>query len=106
VWPALAAGAALGAGVLLSPHQTWQRAALTFAVAGVTMVTMVPAVDTFFQFAMPRPGNPDSNIPAVIVFAILLGGLVFELLRRTTVLDAGTPGDAAQRAGGTEIPLQ
>ena len=106
VWPAIAAAVTVGAGALLSPARTWQRWALATFVAVPTMVVMVPAVDVFFQFAMPRPGNPDSTIPAMIAVAVLLSGMTLELLRRSTALDVWTAGNTTHTGAGAEIPLQ
>jgi len=40
---------------------------------GVAVVVLIPAIDTYFQFAQPRPGNPDSEIlPMVAVPALLV----------------------------------
>jgi len=50
-------------------------------VAVPTVVLLVPAVDFFFQMGQPRPGNPDSSIPAVagvgLLLALLAAGLVW-----------------------------
>ncbi len=106
VWPALAATITLGAGALLAPSRPWQRAAAATIVAVPTMVLMVPAIDIFLQFAMPRPGNPDSELPAVIAVAILLAGLTIELLRIAVVDTTATDEGVSQPSHGAEIPLQ
>jgi hypothetical protein len=41
-------------------------------VAGTVLTLLLPAIDTFFQFSLPRPGNPDSQIPAIIALSALL----------------------------------
>ncbi len=61
-------------------------AVLRFAlVAAPTVVLLMPAIDFFFQFGQPRPGNPDSSIPSVAAVAFLLailgGGLVVSTWR-------------------------
>ncbi len=56
VWPAIAAGVVFVAAPLAK-----SPAAQLIALAIITVPTAVvltPAVDTFFQFATPRPGNP------------------------------------------------
>jgi hypothetical protein len=68
VWPALAAVA----------MRVLDRRGLA-ALAAVTVPTLVlalPVLDVFFQFAQPRPGNPGSQIPEII----LLYGFVLTLL--------------------------
>ena len=49
-------------------------------VAAPTVVLLTPAIDFFFQFGQPRPGNPDSSIPSVAAVAFLLACLVGGLL--------------------------
>ena len=69
-WPLLAVGIA----VWIPGHAHWQRLARFTLAAVVTIVLLVPAADTFLQFAHPRPGNPDSNLPAasLIPFGLTL----------------------------------
>lgn len=49
-------------------------------VAAPAVVLLTPAVDFFFQMGQPRPGNPDSSIPAVAAVALLLAFLAGGLL--------------------------
>lgn len=61
-------------------------AVLRFAlVAAPTVLLLIPAIDFFFQFGQPRPGNPDSSIPSVAAVAFLLavlgGGLMVSTWR-------------------------
>ena len=61
VWPAL-----IGAIVTLwsgGDEPRWQMLRYTL-VAATTVLLLSPAVDFFFQMGQPRPGNPDSSIPA------------------------------------------
>ncbi|MEW6059708.1 MAG: hypothetical protein AB1551_06155 [Actinomycetota bacterium] len=51
------------------------------AVAAPTILLLVPCIDTFFQMAQPRPGNPDSEVFVVISIAAALASLVIELTR-------------------------
>jgi hypothetical protein len=46
---------------------------------GVVMVVLIPAIDTYFQFAQPRPGNPDSEILPTIAVPVLLVALGIQL---------------------------
>jgi hypothetical protein len=79
---------ALAAAIVLNwrPGGTGTAAGIRFAfVAAPTVILLTPAVDFFFQMAQPRPGNPDSNIPATIAVALLLvflaGGLLISVWR-------------------------
>jgi hypothetical protein len=49
-------------------------------VGSITLVLLIPAIDTFYQLAQPRPGNPDSQIPAVVVIPALLIAMTIELV--------------------------
>ena len=46
---------------------------------GVAVVVLIPAIDTYFQFAQPRPGNPDSELPALVALPVLLVALAIQL---------------------------
>ena len=46
---------------------------------GVAMVVLIPAIDTYFQFAQPRPGNHDSELPALVALPVLLVALAIKL---------------------------
>ncbi len=63
VWPTLLAGAVM----FLRPIS-----ARIGAIVLVSAVVLVPAVDTFAQLAMPRPGNPDSDLAPVMAVPLLL----------------------------------
>ena len=83
VWPALTASMVLvilSVGLLDSPW--WRLLSLT-VVAAPVIVLMVPAVDMFFQMAMPRPGNTDSEIVFVVGGAALVGYLAIALIAAT-----------------------
>ena len=76
VWPTIAASVLLL--VLESGRAggSWARALVPAVVAAPALVLLTPLVDIFFQTAMPRPGNPDSQIVYVIggsAFLIFLG---------------------------------
>jgi hypothetical protein len=79
VWPALAGAAFLVAGARRSPSGRWRFARLV-VVGSITLVLLIPAIDTFYQLAQPRPGNPDSQIPAVVVIPALLIAMTIELV--------------------------
>jgi len=79
---------ALAAAVACNWHTrpTDWGAVLRFAlVAAPTVVLLIPAIDFFFQFGQPRPGNPDSGMPSVAAVAFLLavlgGGLMVSTWR-------------------------
>ena len=80
--PALAAAIALN----WDPGSSNTLAGIRFAlVAAPTVILLTPAVDFFFQLGQPRPGNPDSSIPATVAVALLLaflaGGLLVDVWR-------------------------
>jgi hypothetical protein len=78
-WPTLVAGAVIlvrssgGGG-------NWFDLAGFALVATTVLVLMVPAVDTFYQLAQPRPGNPDSQLLWLIAVPATLVALTVELL--------------------------
>lgn len=76
VWPALALATAAN---LQSSSR--QRLVGFVATAAATLLLLVPAVEFFWQFGQPRPGNPDSSVPAIVVVAFLLLALVGAALR-------------------------
>lgn len=78
VWPAIAAGV----GELLTARNRGlaSRLASVIVVALVTFVVLVPAVDTFFHFASPRPGNPGSDLSFTIVVPLFLSFLAVGLI--------------------------
>lgn len=79
-WPALAGSIAL----LWRPgppsNQTRWSLALLVLVTAPSLVLLVPPIDTFFQLALPRPGNPDSDLVETIAVALLLAVLVVGLV--------------------------
>jgi hypothetical protein len=56
-------------------------------VTGTALILLIPPIDTFYQLAQPRPGNPDSEILALIAVPIALIALVVELIRAFRVRD-------------------
>ena len=75
--PALAAATAVN----WDPGGRNAQVLLRFGLIAVpTVVLITPAVDFFFQMGQPRPGNPDSSIPAVAAVAFLLLALAGGLL--------------------------
>jgi hypothetical protein len=77
-WPALGAAVALGVG--LRSHHRYALSRLAI-VAAPTLLLVTPIVDIVFQMSQPRPGNPDSEIPYVIVISLFLGVMALALLR-------------------------
>ena len=96
VWPALAAAVAANWAVQEPDGAAVARFAL---VAGPAIVLIVPAVEFYFQFGQPRPGNPDSSFPTVAAVAFLFTTLAAGLIHETRSLPrhASCGGDA--RAG-------
>jgi hypothetical protein len=87
-WPGLAAAGAL----LWHQRMRAEDGLLRFIlVAAPTVLLVTPAIDVFFQFAQPRPGNPDSQLtyafllPAVLV--LLSAGLVGTFWPRKAIQD-------------------
>lgn len=78
VWPALAGGVTLLWRTSPAADRRWQPILLV-PVVGTALVLLVPAVDTFYQLAQPRPGNPDSEILSLIAIPMVLLALVVEL---------------------------
>ena len=58
----------------------WLELAGYALVATTALVLVVPAIDTFYQLAQPRPGNPDSQLPWLIAIPAALIALVIALL--------------------------
>lgn len=80
VWPALAAAIAANWRVTQPGGAAIARFAL---VAGPTIVLLAPAVEFYFQFGQPRPGNPDSSFPVAAAVAFLLATLAAGLIHET-----------------------
>jgi hypothetical protein len=87
VWPALGGSIALiwSAGAHPEPASRFVSLIL---VAAPSLLLIVPAVDTFFLMALPRPGNPDSDLVETIAVVIFLAVLVLALVASI----AGQPG--------------
>lgn len=87
VWPTIA----IGVWELIASRSRsyWMQLTGVVIVALTTFVVLVPAVDVFFSFASPRPGNPGSEMPVAIVvpaFLAFLGiGLVASAVERRSV---------------------
>ena len=68
-------------------REAWGAVVRFAFVAAPTVVLLTPAIDFFFQFGQPRPGNPDSSIPSVAAVAFLLvivaGGLLLSVWRES-----------------------
>lgn len=77
-WPALGAAVAILWGTADGEAARLLRLCL---VAAPALLLMTPAIDVFLQFAMPRPGNLDSQIPYTIAVPVLLGLLTIALVR-------------------------
>lgn len=76
VWPALAGAVA----ILWRPLDHASAVGRFAVVAAPTLLLMTPAVDALWQFAQPRPGNPDSQMTAAAVVPLLLGALAVAYL--------------------------
>ena len=103
VWPALVASL-----MLLSPWPyrgpRWPKLVMLVPVAVTALVLMSPAIDTYYQLAQPRPGNPDSEILFVVAIPVMLFGLVSELIRAFRVRGSD-PSDGASVADAQAWPL-
>jgi len=69
--------------LLLVPRErahVWSSAARPSIAGAVALVLLIPPIDTFFQLAQPRPGNPDSELIPIIVIPVALLVLLFELV--------------------------
>jgi hypothetical protein len=97
VWPGLAAAAAAAIRTGTRPTRLLHHIGFAALVATPASVLLLPAVDVFFQIAQPRPGNPDSQLTAMILVPLLLGALAIELVRHTI---AAASSDAAEPAAG------
>jgi hypothetical protein len=78
VWPAIVAGIA----EMITGHdRRYSVRLIAVVVAALTVfIVIVPAIDIFFQFASPRPGNPGSEMPATIAVSLFLVFLVIGLV--------------------------
>jgi hypothetical protein len=93
VWPALAGTVVAAIDVRRQPTRPLRRAASTALVAVPALVLILPPVDVFFQLAQPRPGTPDSDLAAMILVPLLLGGLTIELVRHSVLAGGGDSAD-------------
>jgi len=50
-------------------------------IVGSELVMLIPAIDTFYQLAQPRPGNLDSQILFIVAIPVLFMALYVELFR-------------------------
>jgi hypothetical protein len=91
VWPALTAGSVIAAARFTTG--TVGRLVAAGVACLPTAVVLTPVVDTFLQMATPRPGNPDSELPATIAVVLLLVFLAVALIH--TVIESQT--DTAQK---------
>lgn len=78
--PALTGNAALLLRTFKAIHARW-HAIVFLVVMATAIVVVLPAVDIFYQFGQPRPGNPDSELFFMIAVPILLLAMLFELWR-------------------------
>ena len=76
-WPALIGAVAVLTG--FGDGDGWRRLGPASLTVGTAVVLMVPAIDTFFQFAQPRPGNPDSEILFAVAVPVMLIVLTAQL---------------------------
>ena len=75
--PALVGATALGS--RFGDSTGWRSPAPALLTVGIAAVVLIPAIDTFFQFAQPRPGNTDSEILPTVALPVLLIALLIQL---------------------------
>lgn len=80
VWPALAGGVILLWRTFPIANRQWQPI-MSVPVLGCALILMLPAIDTFYMLVQPRPGNPDSQIFAVVAIPLVMLALMIELFR-------------------------
>jgi hypothetical protein len=80
VWPALAGGMTLLWWTSPASNRWWQPIS-SMLIVGIALLLSIPAIEIFYQFAQPRPGNPDSELLFFIAIPIVLFALLVELLR-------------------------
>lgn len=85
--------------VLWRPKREWGRFAVHGFAMLLTLVVLVPAVEVYLQLAVPRPGNPDSDLLAVVVIPLLLASTAVALLSNSanTVHPAAELGSRPER---------
>lgn len=93
-WPTIVCAAALGIASIRDQLGTSKARLVTVAIPSAFL--LVPAVDTFYQLAQPRPGNPDSlllelaGLPAILLL-LAAGVLHAAWLGNGTGADSGVP---------------
>ena len=92
VWPALGASAVVLIRAGSGHAQRWLSPVGLLAVAAPTLVVMVPPVDTFFQMAQPRPGNPGSEMVEAVAVAMFLAFLSVALIASAASYDRDAHG--------------
>ncbi len=65
---------------LWKPKREWGGIAMNGIAMLATLIVVLPAIEVFLQLAVPRPGNPDSELLAVIAIPLLLASSVTPLL--------------------------
>ena len=98
IWPSLVGGVILLWRTSPFANRQWQHI-LSVPVVGTALILLVPAIDTFYQLAQPRPGNPDSEIPSIIAIPVVLLVLVVELFRVFWVYPTQAAADRAVDRG-------
>lgn len=96
-WPALVGALTLRFGP--AAGDGWRQLGPATLTLGVAAVALVPAIDTFFQVAQPRPGNPDSELLPAVVIPMLLVALVIQLVLAFRVRCAVCQLRARERVG-------
>jgi hypothetical protein len=100
-WPTLAASV-----VLLSSARRahgarpWLEFGGFTLMAATVVVLLVPPIDTLYQLAQPRPGNPDSEVLALVAVPVALIALVVELIRAHWVRDGDVARAQSPATGG------
>lgn len=83
VWSALGASAYLLICAVFPVRAPWLGIVGVVLVATPTLILTVPPIDTFYQMALPRPGNPDSQMIGVIGVVALFAFLGIALIAST-----------------------
>lgn len=92
-WPALAG--VIVVGLMFKPDDRRLRLTSLTVFAVPALLLSIPVVDLLFQLAMPRPGNPDSELVAAIAVPAMIAALVL------LPLVAVASGTAAREQGST-----
>ena len=64
---------------LWKPKREWGGFVIRGIATLLTLIVLLPAVEVFLQLAVPRPGNPDSELLAVIAIPLLLASTAMAL---------------------------